>query len=37
MPERVRGVFAPGSPLIVYDHAGEAWRGVRYGEAYRYR
>ena len=37
MPERVRGVVAPASPLIVYDHAGQAWRGVHYGEAYRYR
>ncbi len=37
MPERVRGVLASQSPLIVYDHAGQAWRGVNYGEAYRYR
>lgn len=37
MPERVRGLLAPASPVIVYDHAGRAWRNVPYGEAYRYR
>ena len=37
MPERVRGLLAPHSPVIVYDHAAQAWRRVAYGEAYRYR
>ena len=37
MPERVRGVLAGGSSLVLYDHAGQAWRSVPYRDAYRYR
>ena len=36
MPERIRGV-ASRSSVVVYDHAGQAWRQVPYGRAYRYR
>ncbi|OAI52052.1 hypothetical protein AYO46_06685 [Betaproteobacteria bacterium SCGC AG-212-J23] len=35
MPERVRTVS--GGSLVVYDHAGQAWRRVPYRSAYRYR
>lgn len=37
MPERIRGIVSPASRVIIYDHAGQAWRRVRYAEAYRYR
>ena len=36
MPERIRAV-AYRSTIILYDHAGEAWRRVPYRSAYRYR
>ena len=36
MPERIRGM-ASGSSVIVFDHAGQAWRKVPYSSSYRYR
>ena len=37
MPERIRGVFAADTKLILYDHVGQAWCSTPYREAYRYR
>jgi glycosyltransferase involved in cell wall biosynthesis len=37
MPERVRGLLAGDSSLILYDHAAQGWRATPYRDAYRYR